>query len=66
MESEKVDLVHTSLLCLTAVPCQEEACVLLSLGFCQIIFFFLFLFVFVGYLWDLLWIQTRYFEIKLG
>lgn len=39
MESEKVDLVHTSLLCLTAVPCQEEACVLLSLGFCQIIFF---------------------------
>lgn len=38
MECEKVDSAPKSLLCLTAVPCQEEASVLLSLEFCWIIF----------------------------
>lgn len=53
MECEKVDSAHRSQLCLTAVPCQEETSVLLSLEFCGITFF-LFPFVIVGYLWDLL------------
>ena len=65
MECEKVDAAHKSQLCLTAVPCQEEASVLLSLEFCGIIFF-PFLFVIIGDLWDLLWSHTKFLEIKFG
>ena len=39
MECEEVDSVHKSQLCLTAVPCQEEASVPLSLEFCVIFYF---------------------------
>lgn len=39
MEYEQVDPARKSQLCLTAVPCQKEASVLLRLEFCGIIFF---------------------------
>ena len=39
MECEKVDSVHKSWLCVTAVPCQEEASVPLNLEFCVIFYF---------------------------
>lgn len=62
MECEKVASAHKSQLCPTAVPCQEEASVPLSLEFCVIIIiFFLFLFVIVGDLWNLLWIHPKCF-----
>ena len=64
MECEKVDAAHKSQLCLTAVPCQEEASVLLSLEFCGIIFF-PFLFVIIGDLWDLLWESYQVFGDKI-
>lgn len=65
MEREEVDWAHRSLLCLRAVPCQEEASVSIKLRI-LLDYFFLFLFVIVGDLWDLLWIYTKFFEIKLG
>lgn len=37
MECEKVDSAHKSLFCLTAVPCQKQASVLLGLEFCWVI-----------------------------